>query len=221
MVHEAGHALACLALGSKIRAVYLGNAAPGRRRFTVGKVVVAPGLIAGGRVEHEGARSAGRNALIAAAGALADVIAAGALLAVFRPGNGLIAGLALVMAGLGVASLLPYRLRSGRPTDGARLLAFVAGGVFAEAVRSRDKNSWLLVRDAPRKLRAEYDEIKTGRQTNTAAEPSLRRPPPSPRRHQPPQLTCALGCPTQVSVRIAVICDRFSSCLAARRDVGR
>jgi hypothetical protein len=156
VLHEAGHALACVALGSKIRAIHLGNTAPNRRHFTIGKVVITPSRITGGRVEHEGARSTGREALISAAGPLADLIAAAALLAAFGLGNGLVLGLALIMAGVGAANLLPYRAGSGRPTDGARLLALVGAG-FAEAVRSRDKNGWS--RDSPSELRADFKHM--------------------------------------------------------------
>jgi len=174
VVHEGGHVLACLAVGAKVRAVYLGTDAPGRPRLTVGKVVISWTRPAGGRVVHDDTRSAGRNALIQMAGALATLIAAGAL-AACQPKNAFVLGLALMMAGSSVINLLPHQARSGRFTDGARLLAAVAGGQFAEAVRRpsargaggrfmeavrrpRDANGWTV--DSPPVLRAELRELE-------------------------------------------------------------
>src|SRR6478752_3304860 len=67
-IHEAGHALACLALGARIRAVYLGNGDSAWLRFTVRGVKVSLGNPYMGRVEHEVARSVRRGAFITAAG---------------------------------------------------------------------------------------------------------------------------------------------------------
>ena len=67
-IHEAGHALACLALGARIRAVYLGNGDSAWLRFTVRGVKVSLGNPYMGRVEHEIARSVRRGAFITAAG---------------------------------------------------------------------------------------------------------------------------------------------------------
>ncbi len=176
VVHEGGHVLACLALGVKIRAVYIGTEAPGRPRLTVGRVVISWTLPSGGRVIHDATRSAGRNALIQVSGALATLIAAGALAAA-QPKNAFALGLALMMAGNSVANLLPYQARTGRFTDGARLLAAAAGGKIAEAVRRpattgasgrfteavrrrRDANGWTV--DAPPVLRAELRELERG-----------------------------------------------------------
>ena len=177
VVHEGGHVLACLGVRAKIRAVYLGTDAPGRPRLTVGKVVISWTVPSGGRVVHDNTWSAGRNALIQVAGALATLIAAGALAAA-QPGNAFALGLALVMAGSSAVNLLPYRARSGRFTDGARLLAAAAGGQFAEAVRQpattvargrfteavrrpRDANGWTV--DAPPELRADLRELERGK----------------------------------------------------------
>ena len=88
IVHEAGHALACLALGVEIRAVHLGKSTSSQSRFTVGKITVWPGWMESGLVEHAcGTRSVGRNTFITVAGPLADLIAAGALLAAGRAGQ--------------------------------------------------------------------------------------------------------------------------------------
>ena len=161
VVHEAGHAWACLVLGVEIRAVRLGRETPRRPRFTAGKFTVSL-PIADGAVMHGDARSAGRGALLTAAGSLANLIVAatlaGAVVAA-HSANGYVLGLACLMAGVGVSNLMPFRSRSGRPTDGARLLALLAGGQFAKAVRARDANEWLMPNDAPRALRAEYVEF--------------------------------------------------------------
>jgi Peptidase family M50 len=197
VVHEAGHALACRVLGAQIKAVYLGNGLPGRRRLTIGKVVITLDMFSGGRVEHSEARTAGRRALITAAGALANLIVAGALLAVFWRGAGtsvslgtaVAVALAIVMSSMGLANLMPYRTRAGRPTDGARLLALALGGPFAEAVRAsviaaartaaaggarvRDANGWL-VKGAPRAMLTDLGEYE-----RDAKDPAR---PPQPER---------------------------------------
>ena len=162
VVHEAGHAYACLFLGVKVRAIYLGNDAPNRPRFTVGKFTVTLPPGSGGRVEHEDARSVAGNAFITAAGPLANLIIAATLavaLAAAHSTNGYVLGFVCMMAGMGVGNLMPFRSRTGRPTDGARLLAALAGGQFAEAVRFRDASSWLMAKDAPRAMRSECSEL--------------------------------------------------------------
>lgn len=162
VVHEAGHAYACLFLRVKVRAIYLGYDAPNWPRFTVGRFTVILPPSFGGRVEHEGTPSARRSALITAAGPLANLIIAAMLageVAAAHSTNGYVLGFVCMMAGVGVSNLMPFRSRSGRLTDGASLLAALAGGQFAEAVRFRDGNSWLMAKDAPRAMRAEYNEF--------------------------------------------------------------
>lgn len=154
VVHEAGHALACRALGATIRAIYIGNGLPNSAFFTVGKLAVSLRPFGGGRVMHDETGSAARNALIVATGPLANLIVAATLLAVFWLDNAMIFGFSLIMAGIGLSNLLPYRSRSGRPTDGARLLA-LAGGSFAEAVRPRIP----LIGDIPAEVRAELNQF--------------------------------------------------------------
>jgi hypothetical protein len=160
VVHEAGHAWACLVLGVEVRAIRLGLEAPGRPRFTAGKFTVSLPVVTG-LVEHGDARSAGRGALLAAAGPLANLIVAATLacaVAAARSANGYVLGLACLMAGVGVSSLMPSWSKSGGPSDGARVLA-AAGGQFAEAVRVRDASEWRMLSEAPRALRAEYTEF--------------------------------------------------------------
>jgi hypothetical protein len=172
-VHEAGHLLACLALRVRVHDIQLGNGKPPRLRFTVGGVEVSLGAPYTGRVLHATAPSAGRGALISAAGPLANLIAAAALFsagqrgnlaaaaaqfAVGHVGNVGVIGLALLMTRTGVQNLLPYRTRAGRFSDGARLLA-LAGGPFARALRPRDASGWLPLAGTAAALHAEYKEM--------------------------------------------------------------
>ena len=161
-IHEAGHAVACLALGAQIRAVYLGSGESTWLRFTVSGVKVSLGNPYMGRVEHEIASSVARGAFITAAGSLTNFIVAGALLAAAGPGDRGIAGLALIMAVVGVRGLLPYRARTGRLTDGANLLALL-GGQFAAATRRRDASGWLPLDGVPSAMRLEYREMLLNR----------------------------------------------------------
>jgi len=173
VVHEAGHLLACLALGVQVRGLQFGNAKSARLRFAVRGVEVSLGVPYSGRVLYGLGAAVGRSALITAAGSLANLIAAAALFAVGQRGNLTVAaalftaghvenlgllGLALLMAMIGVSSLLPYRARNGRPTDGARLLGLL-GGRFGAALRTRDARGWLPLAGAPAKLDAEYKEL--------------------------------------------------------------
>ena len=104
-IHEAGHAVACLALGAQIRAVYLGSGESTWLRFTVSGVKVSLGNPYMGRVEHEIASSVARGAFITAAGSLTNFIVAGALLAAAGPGDRGIAGLALLIWLFGVIGI--------------------------------------------------------------------------------------------------------------------
>jgi hypothetical protein len=187
-VHEAGHLLACLALRAKVRGVQFGNGKSAWLRFTVRGVEVLIGAPYSGRVLYADATSASRRAIITAAGALANLAAAAALFAAspwrtpvaaaapssldqrWNPivaatlfvaghaGNVAAFGLALLMLVVGVTNLLPYRMRSGRPTDGARLLGLL-GGPFAAALRQRDAKGWLPLASTPAALRAEFNDM--------------------------------------------------------------
>jgi hypothetical protein len=173
VIHEAGHLLACLALRVEVRGVQLGNGKSPRLRFTVRGVEVSLGLPYSGQVQYTDAMSAGRAAIITAAGSLANLIAAVAMFAVgprgilavtaalFTAGHvgtlGVLS-LALLMTVTGVISLLPFRERNGRPTDGARLLGLF-GGPFAAALRPRDAKGRLPLAGAPAALHTEYQEL--------------------------------------------------------------
>jgi hypothetical protein len=126
VVHELGHLLACLAVGTEVKAFRLG----GRRlaiRFRVRTVEVSLGLPYRGRVEHGGALSVWRLAVITVAGPLVDLALAGLVLAGSASAASGGAGRPLAIAAVlglgltGLAALMPYRTRSGQLSDGARL----------------------------------------------------------------------------------------------------
>ena len=137
VAHELGHLLACRAVGVRVTAFRLG----GERyaiRFRVQAVQGSLGWPYKGRVEHEGTPSVGRQAVITLAGPLVDLALAGLVLtgsAVAGSGQAaqpVAVAAALGFAVTGLASLLPYRSRSGRLSDGARLLELRSGARAAE-----------------------------------------------------------------------------------------
>jgi membrane-associated protease RseP (regulator of RpoE activity) len=150
VVHEAGHFLACRILKVRVTAVYLGTGKSAALRFSVGGVKFSLGWPVGGRVEHVGTKSVRKSVLITAAGALANLIAALVLLDIGWSGDWrrVLAALAVIMAGTGLGSLMPFRSRSGRFSDGARLFAQLFGGPFAVALlpaaplASRTRRNW-------------------------------------------------------------------------------
>ncbi len=125
VAHELGHLLACRALGAEVKAFRLG----GKRavRFRAGTVEVSLGLPYSGRVEFTGTLSVGRRAVITLAGSLADLALGGLALggwAIAASGRGIPPLVVIAAGGLivtGLINLMPYRMRSGRITDGARL----------------------------------------------------------------------------------------------------
>ena len=67
--------------------------------------------------------------------------------------------------------------------------------VFAALAVSRwieARTGWSIRKFVKTARRYREIKIQAGQHAITAADPAPRRPPPSPRRHQPPQLTCAL-----------------------------
>lgn len=158
IVHEFGHLLACLAVGAQVQAFRLGDER-GAIRFGVRNARVTLGWPYRGRVEYVGARSAWRRAVITIAGSLADLALAGVLLAL--PVERLAAsGLALVIGGSGISSLIPLRSRDGRLSDGARLLRLRATAAranvaeLANSLRRQGKAAELLALHAGMELPA-------------------------------------------------------------------
>jgi hypothetical protein len=149
VAHELGHLLACLALGVKVKAFRLG----GERyaiRFRVRTVQVSLGLPYKGRVEQEGAASVGRRAVITLAGSLADLALGGVALAIAasvpsgQAARGLTVAVAVGFAGIGLANLLPFKSRSGRLSDGARLFELRSDSRTAELRAAQRKSARLL-----------------------------------------------------------------------------
>jgi peptidase M50-like protein len=126
VVHELGHLLACLALGTEVTAFRLGGKLLAIR-FRVRTVEVTLGWPYKGRVEFGSVASVWRLAVITLAGALVDLALAGIVLAgsVALTSGGderpLVIAVGLGLAVTGLRALLPYRSRSGRRSDGARL----------------------------------------------------------------------------------------------------
>ena len=153
VAHELGHLLACRAVGVKVRAFRLGHERFAIR-FRLQTVQVSLGLPYKGRVEHEGSPSVGRRAVIGLAGSLADLALAGLALAVSamaasgQAARPLGVAVALGFAATGLANLLPYRSRSGRLSDGARLLELRSDARTAK-LRAVQKKAGSATADGP------------------------------------------------------------------------
>jgi hypothetical protein len=149
VAHELGHLLACLAVGVKVKAFRLGDERYAIR-FRVQAVLVSLGLPYKGRVEYDGAASVGRRAVITLAGSLVDLALAGlalgwAMAASRQAARPLAVAIALGFAVTGLAGLLPYRARSGRLSDGARLFELRSDADTAE-LRAVEKKAARLLR---------------------------------------------------------------------------
>jgi hypothetical protein len=150
VAHELGHLLACRAVGVRVKAFRLGHERLAIR-FRVQTVQVSLGLPYKGRVEHDGAASVGRRAVITLAGSLVDLALAGlALIVAASAGSGqaarpLAVAVALGFAVTGLTNLLPFRSRSGRLSDGARLFELRSDVRTAE-LRAVQKKAGRLLR---------------------------------------------------------------------------
>jgi hypothetical protein len=147
VAHELGHLLACLAVGVKVKAFRLGDERYAIR-FRVQAVQVSLGLPYKGRVEYDGAASVGRRAVITLAGSLVDLALAGLALGAAMAATGqaarpLAVAVALGFAVTGLAGLLPYRNRSGRLSDGARLFELRSDAGTAELRQVQKKSAQL------------------------------------------------------------------------------
>jgi hypothetical protein len=149
VAHELGHLLACLAVGVRVKAFRLGDERYAIR-FRVQAVQVSLGLPYKGRVEYAGAASVGRRAVITLAGSLVDLALAGLALGAAMAATGqaarpLAVAVALGFAVIGLNGLLPYRSRSGRLSDGARLFELRSDADTAE-LRAVQKKAGRLLR---------------------------------------------------------------------------
>jgi hypothetical protein len=126
VVHECGHFLMARLLHEPVTGIALGSPPTW---VTVGPSVmrIHIGPVPHGRVYLTNRVSAGRSALVTAAGPAANMLTAPLPLAlpVYRP---VTYALALIFAVVGVTNLLPYRAKAGRLSDGATLLRAPARG---------------------------------------------------------------------------------------------
>lgn len=158
VAHELGHLLACLAAGAKVKAFRLG-AERAAIRFGVRSVQVSLGWPYRGRVEYTGAPSVGRRAMITLAGSLTQLVLAGVAWAFSASGlRPLVVTAALGLGVTGLISLMPFRLRSGRLSDGARLFE-LRSDVRAATILEAQKTAARLLRAG---LAAELLELHKG-----------------------------------------------------------
>ena len=163
VAHESGHLLACLAVGAEVRAFRLGSERVAIR-FRARTVQVSLGWPYGGRVEYDGALSVRRRVVITLAGSLMDLALAGLVLMVSvmaASGQGarpLVVTVALGLGADGLVNLMPFRMRSGRLSDGARLFE-LRSDVRAAELRAAQKTANRLM-DAGRT--AELLELHAG-----------------------------------------------------------
>jgi hypothetical protein len=120
VIHELGHLCAARLLGVPVTGVYLGGP-PALVTVRLGGVRLGLGLLPRGRVTHRVPPSAGRRALIIAAGPLANLVTAALALPLPLP-RWVSWPIALTWAGLGLASLIPRRPEGERLSDGSVLM---------------------------------------------------------------------------------------------------
>lgn len=138
VAHELGHLLACLAVRAEVNTFRIGSE-HAAIRFRVRKVQVVLGWPYQGCVQYGGAPSLGRRVVITLAGSLMDLVIAGLLaaslkIAVFPQGARPLVVVAAVGIGVtGLVNLMPFRNRSGRLSDGARLFELRSDVRAAEA----------------------------------------------------------------------------------------
>lgn len=119
MIHELGHVLAARACGFRVTAIHIGSP-PAWVTVKLGTVKVGLGPRIRGRVVHVGRGSSARRALVSAAGPLANLLVAAALLPwVWQAWE--LAVTALFFAVAGLTNLVLGRSLSGQSTDGLNL----------------------------------------------------------------------------------------------------
>jgi len=122
-IHELGHLTCAIAVRSRVRELSIG-APPTLVSFHLGRTRVNLGLRSHGRVLHD-ATSVSRQMAITLAGPLSNLATGGVALAIPLVRQDAYA-VAVVFGSCGVANLVPYRLRKGSLSDGARLLLILA-----------------------------------------------------------------------------------------------
>lgn len=120
IVHELGHFVAARLARARVSEVNVGSP-PTLISVAMGKVQLRLGLVPRGRVVYANLPSVSRSMAVTAAGPVLNLLTAP--LPLVMPVAGSVRyPLALIFATTGLTNLLPYRLRSGRLSDGARLL---------------------------------------------------------------------------------------------------
>jgi peptidase M50-like protein len=121
VVHELGHVVALRFAGRRATAIHL-LGPPDRVSFNVGGLRVGLGVKPGGEVEYSAKDvSAAQSAIIAAAGAAADLVTA-PLVLLLPIARWAAMYLAVMMAADGLASLVPAKTEDGSLSDGAVLI---------------------------------------------------------------------------------------------------
>jgi Peptidase family M50 len=124
VIHEIGHLVVALAIGAKVRGFRVG-AKDSAFQVDLGKFHLVIGSPShGGAVHYEAMPSVWKRASITLAGPLTDLMVAGVVLAVRLPVKPPIThAFAAAFVLVGLRNLVPTRTRTGRLSDGARLLA--------------------------------------------------------------------------------------------------
>jgi len=146
VAHELGHLLACLAVGAEVKTFRVGDDRVAIR-FRVRSVQVSLGWPYQGRVGYVGAFSVGRRALITLAGSLTQLVLGSVAFAFSGFGARPLAVIAAFGLGLpGLANLMPFRTRSGRLSDGARLFELRSDVRAAQALEEARNTAARLLR---------------------------------------------------------------------------
>jgi hypothetical protein len=144
VAHELGHLLACLAVGATVKAFRLGPERPAIR-FRVRSVQVSLGWPYEGRVEYAAGASVGRRVVITLAGSLTQLVLAYVAWAFSASGERPLVVAAVVGLGFtGLTNLMPFRLRSERLSDGARLFEVRSDARTAAVLEARKTAARLL-----------------------------------------------------------------------------
>jgi hypothetical protein len=155
VIHEAAHMLVGRFAGVRVTAIYLGSP-PGLLTFRLGDVRLSLGLRLRGRVVWQDRSASGWRAAGIAAGPLANLVTAPALLVLPVP-HWVAVSFALTSGGMGAASLFPFRMRSGRLTDGAALLQAPARSrAEADLRRLMQQPDWVTRADAAERMLTAY-----------------------------------------------------------------
>jgi hypothetical protein len=152
VVHELGHLLAIRLAGDRPTAIHL-LGPPDRVVFHIGTLPVGLGIRPRGRVEHPGRDlSATQDAVIAAAGPAADLLAA-PLVLLLPIARWAAVYIAAMMAATGIANLIPAKTEDGRLSDGVTLLQAPARSRTSADIRELlAAPDWSLQPDAASRL---------------------------------------------------------------------